>query len=213
MDPFETFARQVIAVAESIRRGQTSLLDYRLTEAYHQLQTLAASLDRRLDVDEILNRILTEKVTRVHELLRILSGPDIDLSHLREANTRVLSGMLAYRRPICVSRLDPIRLTKSLDRLRRLTESRLSCGRVEDLVHMTTTTPPDRSLIRSEESLTLAEVMRLGSSLPRQRPIPIHEVVASGDIDEFFRRFLCVLILISRGVIEYDPLSKTILRP
>ncbi len=206
MDPFETFARQVIAMAEAIRRGQTDALEYRLTDSYRQLQQLAASLDRQLNVDEILNSVLLSKVTRVQELLRILSS-------LRDTNTQTLASMLVYRRPVTVSRIDYVRLGGSLDRLIQLAVAHLR-PRTDYFTPTITSVHTGKLVLHSEDVLSLEEVERFGDSLSRQRPIPIHEVVAAArDIDEFFRRFLMILILISRGIVIYDPHTRTILRP
>ena len=77
MSDSESLAEQVFKMIQAVRSGEIDSLEFRLTDSYKELQKLAASIDHRIDIDEMLNEVLSAKVNRVQELARVLAAPDI----------------------------------------------------------------------------------------------------------------------------------------
>ncbi|MHA1944403.1 MAG: hypothetical protein ACW96M_08410, partial [Candidatus Thorarchaeota archaeon] len=71
MSENDSLAMRVFEMVHAVRSGEIDPLELRLTEAYKELQNLASKIDSRIDIDEMLNEILSTKVHRVQELARV----------------------------------------------------------------------------------------------------------------------------------------------
>ncbi|RLI56299.1 MAG: hypothetical protein DRP09_06705 [Candidatus Thorarchaeota archaeon] len=203
-------AEQVLAMAESIRTGKVDPLELRLTEAYQRLRELAAQVDSRLDIDEMLNEILGAKVSRVQELARILASPEVYVERVRELGVRELARMMVWHQPVVLESLDRTALDESLNRVVRLMEA-MSRERPEESIPESSGIPPDFSL-KSQRSVFLEDLERFLKGVPKETRVPFSELVFDEDPDTLLRNFLYVVVLISRGDLEYDPVSKMVLR-
>ena len=93
MSENESLAESVFNMVQAVRTGEIDPLELRLTQAYKDLQELAAKIDSRIDIDEMLNEILSAKVNRVQELARILAAPEIYVNRLKGLSMRNLAKM------------------------------------------------------------------------------------------------------------------------
>ncbi|NWF95504.1 MAG: hypothetical protein HXY34_05140 [Candidatus Thorarchaeota archaeon] len=200
----------VLELAESIRTGKTDALEYRLTEHYRALCESAACVDSRIDVDEVLNSILTAKVTRVEEIARVIGTPEVYVNRIKALSASQLAGLIAYRSPVVMHRLDREGLERSLERLTQLIDAH-GRPRPADPVPLMSGLPNDFKFT-SEESVFLADLEAFKKRIPKGMRLSVAEVVKSDDFDEFLRRFLFVIVLVARGMVDYDPVTKTLKR-
>lgn len=210
MDPVTALAKRIVVVAQSIRSGQIDPLEFKLTDSYKELQGLAARIDTRLDIDELLNEILANKVTRIEELARVLGTPEVMVERVRNMSSRQLAGLIAYRQPFIISRLDPSFLDTSLRHLTSVIEAQLQPRPQESVPEMGGL--PNDFRFETEDSVFIADLERFMKSIPSRKPTAIDKILSTNDFDEFLRRFLFIVILISRGMVSYDPRNRSLVR-
>ncbi|TFF84777.1 hypothetical protein EU524_00230, partial [Candidatus Thorarchaeota archaeon] len=123
MPTAQHLAERVLEVAEAIREGSLDPLEFRLTDAYQDLRDMAAGIDSRLDIDEMLNEILRLKVNRVEELARILASPEIYVKRIKGVPVRRLAKMMQLKQPVTFSHLEKEDLDESFTRIGKLLEA------------------------------------------------------------------------------------------
>ncbi len=210
MDPVTALAQRIVVAAQSIRSGEVDPLEFRLTESYRELQSLASRIDTRLDIDELLNEILTNKVTRIEELARVLGTPEVMVERVRNMSSRQLAGLIAYRQPVIISRLEPSFLDTSLRHLTSIIEAQLQPRPQERVPEMYGL--PNDFRFETEDSVFIADLERFVKSIPRRKAIAMDSILSTDDFDEFLRRFLFIVILISKGMVSYDPANRSLIR-
>ena len=102
MSENESLVRSVFNMVQAVRAGEIDPLDLKLTQAYKDLQELVAKIDNRIDIDEMLNEILGNKVNRVQELARILAAPEVYVSRLKQLSMRDLAKLMKPEQPVVI---------------------------------------------------------------------------------------------------------------
>ncbi len=197
-------------VVRAVEKGEMDPLDIGLSEAYHDLRALAADVKPKLDIDEMLNDLLGVKISRVQELARILSAPEIYVSRLKELKPRQVSKLIAYKQPLKMTRLSHSSLTESLSRVMQHLDA-LSRVATEEKIPELSGLPDDFKFV-SEDSVFLEDLRRYLKKIPRKKRIPIADIIDAKDFDLFLRHFLYIVVLISRGDVEYFRDENEILR-
>ncbi|MFQ5833269.1 MAG: hypothetical protein ACE5H4_11235 [Candidatus Thorarchaeota archaeon] len=210
MDQLETLALRVFKLAESVREGKVDPLDLKLTPEYKELQAMVAEVDKRLDIDELLNEILAAKISRVQELAKVLASPELYVNRLKGTKARELAKMMSYHHPMRVAHLDHEPLNRAFDRVSRFIDA-LSASPPEDNAPDTAGLP-ESYRFPTEDAVLLEDAELFGARIPKGQTVSLDELLNSESFDEFLRRFLYVVILVSRGVIEYDGSSRTVVR-
>ncbi|MEM4734791.1 MAG: hypothetical protein QXS20_03655 [Candidatus Thorarchaeota archaeon] len=205
------FARRVLDMADSIREGRADPLEYRLTESYRALRSMAMDLKMKLDLDELLNEILHRKVTRVQELVRLLETPGLVADRLRGMSTQELARHVYLTRPLEFQALDPVRMSSAYRHLTLLLEAR------KIPPHPPVAEPDETPVLaefplQSDSSVMLTDLEDFLVTIPRGIPVPLDSLITSDDFDKYLRSFLYVLILISRGELTYDPELRVLIR-
>lgn len=203
-------SKRVFKIAKKIQSGESSPLDIQLTEEYQELQVLVARVDARLDIDEMLNDILEAKISKVQELARVLTAPEVYVEKLKLIKTRRLGKLIAVYQPLVLSRLDPRTLTQSLDRVMEIIDA-ISQEPPEDQVPDMTDIPTEIHL-KSEDALFSEEMDEFERFLPVGEKILLSDLLETNDMDLFLRRFLFVIVLITKGSLVYFKESREILR-
>ena len=210
MSQLRELNQRVVKMADDIRRGELDPLELRLTEAYKELQQLAAQIDSRLDIDEMLNDILGTKVTRVQELARILAAPELYVSRLKSIGPIRLARLIRYRQPVIMASIQPAGLDRSLDRILRGID--LHSKRKPEEPLPTSVGVPEGFTFATEDSVFLEELDRFAHTLHKGRETKIDDLLATKDFDQFLKRFLFIVMLISRGIVSYDPVNRGLFR-
>jgi hypothetical protein len=210
MSELEELTRQVADIADSIRSGKTDPLSIRLTEPYQRLQQLAAKIDRRLDIDEMLNDALGSKVTRVQEMARVLGTPELYVDKLRSMSTKRLASLLRHAQAVKQTHVSLDSLDRSMERIMRMID--LHSQRLPDDVPPTMSGIPSDFVFASESSIFLEELSRFVASMQVGRAVRIDDLLTVEDLEEFLRRFLFVIVLISKGMVSYDARDRTVTR-
>ncbi|MHA2198931.1 MAG: hypothetical protein ACXABN_03585 [Candidatus Thorarchaeota archaeon] len=210
MSESEGLAEQVFKMVQAVRSGEIDPLEIRLTNAYKDLQELAAKIDSRIDIDEMLNEVLSTKVARVQELARVLAAPEIYVNRLKGKSTRELARLLTPCQPLTIDQLEHKALGQSLERIVHLIDA-LSREPTEDPVPKVSELPNGYAL-DTEDSVFLEDLERFLQKFGNGRVI-FDEIVESDEFDVFLKQFLYVVILVSRGQLNYDPETREVWRP
>ncbi|TFF94054.1 hypothetical protein EU546_05420 [Candidatus Thorarchaeota archaeon] len=203
-------ARRVLEMAEAIREKGEDPFAFRLTEEFQELRASAAEIDSRIDIDEMLNEILTLKVTRVQELAKILAAPEVYVNALETVKPLELAKMIEYNHPITTNTLSYGPLSRAFERVLHMIEA-LSAEPPEDPVPQLTGIPDD-FMFESEDSVFIKDLDEFLKEIPKGREVLIDEIIQHKDFEEFLRRFLLVVVLIARGRISYNADKRTIRR-
>lgn len=203
-------ANKILEIAEAVRTGEIDPLELRLTEAYRELRLLASKVEERVDIDEMLNEVLGAKVTRVEELARILAAPELYANIVKKTSPRALAKMIAYWHPLTIGHLDHGPMMRSMERLMEFIDQ-LAKEPPEEIV-------PDQQALdedyafATEDAVFLEDLELFAATLPEGKRVSLEEAIETKNIDEFLRRFLYVVVLISRGEVEYFLESKEIMK-
>jgi len=206
----EHFELRVLKLAESIRSGQTDPLEVKLTPEYKELQKMAAEIGKRLDIDEMLNEILGVKVSRVQELAKVLAAPELYVNRLKSIGSRELARMIAYHHPLRVSHLEPEPLERAFGRVKRLIDAMAMEPPPEKVPKIAQL--PNGYTFQAEDAVLLEDAERFLSTVQTGKAVSLDEIIVSDNLEEALRRFLFVVILISSGLVVYDPESRTVIR-
>jgi hypothetical protein len=207
----QTLAEKVYEIVQAAKAGEIDPLEIRLTESYRELQELAAQVDSRLDIDEMLNEVLGVKINRVQELARVLASPEVYVSRLKGISSKKLAKLLVVKQPFVVSRLEHESLEESLERVVQLIEA-LSKEPPEDSIPKMSKLPEGFAL-DTEDSVFMADLDKFLGTIPQDKKVVFDRIVDDNDFDNFLKHFLYVIILVSRGRLRYNPVTKEIWRP
>lgn len=201
---------RVFEMIQAARSGDIDPLELRLTEAYKELQELAAKIDSRIDIDEMLNEILSSKVNRVQELARVLAAPEIYVNKLKGRSSRELAKLLSPKQPVVIGHIEHSSLGTALERVVQIIDA-LSREPVEETIPKITDLPNGYAL-ETEESVFLEDLEKFLQTINNGR-ITFDELVMSNEFDIFLKQFLYVVILVSKGRLNYDPETREVWKP
>ncbi|MFX0056561.1 MAG: hypothetical protein ACFFAX_03150 [Promethearchaeota archaeon] len=210
MSEIKTFAENILRIAESVRSGKVDPLEIKLTPEYKRLQKLTAKVGARLDIDEMLNEVLGAKVNKVQELARVLAAPELYVAKLKTLSAKELAGLIVYHHPVGISHLDHSALDRSSNRIRQFID-KLGMEPPEEKVP-TIAPLPNGYTFPSEDAILMEDAQEFGASIPVGEKIPVDEIILDEDFEEFLRRFLYLVILISKGTLQYDINDRTVVR-
>ncbi|MFW9868347.1 MAG: hypothetical protein ACFFEL_01860 [Candidatus Thorarchaeota archaeon] len=205
-----SLAMRVFEMIQAARSGDIDPLELRLTEAYKELQELAAKIDSRIDIDEMLNEILSSKVNRVQELARVLAAPEIYVNKLKGRSSRELAKLLSPKQPVVIGHIEHSSLGTALERVVQIIDA-LSREPVEETIPKITDLPNGYAL-ETEESVFLEDLEKFLQTINNGR-ITFDELVMSNEFDIFLKQFLYVVILVSKGQLNYDPETREVWKP
>ena len=206
-----TLAEKVYQIVQTARSGDIDPLEIRLLEPYKELQALVERLDSRIDIDEMLNEILGSKVNRVQELARVLASPEVYVAKLKGKSTRQLAKLLVERQPVVIGHLEHDLLGGSLERVVQLIEA-LSKEPPEDKIPQMTPLPKSFAL-DTEDSVFIEDLDRFLKTIPLDGKVFFDNIVEDEEFDIFLKHFLYVIILVSKGRLLYNPITREIWRP
>ena len=202
MSKSKDLAEQVLAVAEAIREGEMNPLEFRLTQAYQDLRVMAAEIDSRIDIDEMLNEILGIKVSKVQELARILASPELYVERIKGMNSRQLAQLLVYKQPVTFSHLQKGTLDDAFTRIGNLLEAMTRESKQDEVPRISGI--PDGYAIETEDTVFLEDLRRFLESIPQGKKMDFGQLIEDQDFDMFLKRFLYLVVLISRGELGFD---------
>ena len=211
MNRTENLAESVFNMVQAVRSGEIDPLELHLTQAYKDLQKLAAKIDSRIDIDEMLNEILSTKVNRVQELARILAAPEIYVSRLKELSMKNLARLMTLKQPVVIGHLEQDSLDESLNRIITLIEA-MSKEPPDDPIPKTTTLPNGFAL-DTEDSVFLEDLESFLVAISERKKIKFDDLVMNEEFELFLKNFLYVVILVSKGQLHYDPITREIWKP
>ena len=206
-----SLAEKVYEIVKAAREGELDPLEIKLTEPYKELQELAEELDSRIDIDEMLNEVLGAKVNRVQELARVLASPEVYVARLKGKKTKQLAKLLVQKQPVVIGHLEHESLGGSLARVVQLIEA-LSKDPPEDKVPEMTPLPNGFAL-NTEDSVFMADLELFIENIPHQGKVIFDDLVEDEEFDMFLKNFLYVIILVSRGRLLYNPVTREVWRP
>jgi hypothetical protein len=210
MSESESLAEQVFKMVLAVRSGEIDPLEVRLTEPYKELQELAAKIDSRIDIDEMLNEVLGTKVNRVQELARVLSAPEIYVNRLKGKSARDLAKLLTPRQPLALTQLEHSVLGQSLERVVHLIDAMSQEPPVDPVPKVAEL--PNGYALDTEDSVFLEDLERFLQTFGNGR-VSFDDIVKNDEFDVFLKQFLYVVILVSRGQLNYDPETREVWRP
>ena len=211
MSENESLAESVFSMVQAVRAGEIDPLELRLTQAYRDLQELAAKIDSRIDIDEMLNEILSTKVNRVQELARIIAAPEIYVSRLKELSMRDLAKMTTMKQPVVIGHLEQDSLGDALNRVVALIDA-MSREPPEDPIPKITSLP-DGFALDTEDAVFLEDLEKFLTTIPNGDKTKFEDLVMDDEFELFLKHFLYVVILVSRGQLRYNPETREVWRP
>lgn len=206
----QDLAQEVLSILQTIRTGDMDPLDYHLVHAYRKLQELILDTEDKLQIDEMLNEVLGSKVLRIQELARILSSPELYVEKLKTFNTKQLAKLCVYNRPVALHHLDHNSMTRSLHKVTSLIDSLQKVIPEEDMLR-TSTLPTDFTFY-SEDPLLIENLKKFVSTFPKRKSVRMEELLNCLEFEEFLRRFLYIVLIISKGMAEYNPNTRELRR-
>jgi hypothetical protein len=207
---YDDLGREVLTILETVRIGEVDPLDYQLVNAYRKLQELIIETEDKLRIDEMLNEVLGSKILRIQELARILTSPELFVEKLKLFRTKKLAKLATYRNPVVLRHFNYDSLSKSLQKVTSLIDS-LHKSIPEEQIPETSTLPPD-FVFQSEDPLLIENLKRFVSTLPKRKSVRIEQILDCLEFEEFLRRFLYVILVIDKGMVEYNPQARELRR-
>ena len=202
MGDIDELEKTVLKLFSQIETGKQNPLSINLKKSYINLRELEATVARKIVVDGTLNTLLENKTSRIQELARILASPEVYVNRVRMLKPMDLAKLISYRQPVTYSHLDVSRMQESFSRIQDMMAARKESMLKEEQVP-SITEPKDKTM-EMEDSVTLEDLNQFLKRIPENQQIGLEELLASPSKDEFLRRFLYVVLLISRGRLEYD---------
>ncbi|TFG29097.1 hypothetical protein EU528_10155 [Candidatus Thorarchaeota archaeon] len=206
-----SLAEKVYEIVQAARSGEIDPLELRLTASYRELQELVEQLDSRLDIDEMLNEVLGAKVNRVQELARVLASPEVYVARLKGKSTKSLARLLVQKQPVTIGHLEHTSLGGSLARVVQLIEALSKEPPVDKIPEMTPL--PDGFTLDTEDSVFMEDLERFLKTIPMDGKVIFDNIVESDEFDVFLKHFLYIIILVSRGRLLYNPVTRELWRP
>ncbi|TFG28850.1 hypothetical protein EU527_16705 [Candidatus Thorarchaeota archaeon] len=211
MNDISTLAEKVYDIVRAVRSGNIDPLELRLTDSYRELQELVAELDNRIDIDEMLNEVLGAKVNRVQELARVLASPEIYVARLKGKSTRDLAKLLRVRQPVIFNDLEYDSLNGSLERVMQLIDA-LSREPQEENIPKSIGLP-NGFVLETEDAVFMEDIDAFLDSIPYDGKVIFDDIVEDKEFDVFLKNFLYIIILVSRGRLHYNPVTRQLWRP
>ena len=202
MKTIEELSHEVLSIAEAIRSGEADPIDFQLSKPYRDLKEVIAEVESRVDVDEILNEVLGTKVDRVQELARVLAAPELYVSKLKEINPRRLGAMVRYFQPVVLTRLNHESLERSKERIDKLMDAMTREHPADPIPTMSGI--PNDFRFETEDSIFLGDLWTFADTIKKGAKFSVDDVIMSEDFDAFLKKFLYIVILVSKGVLSYD---------
>jgi hypothetical protein len=206
-----SLAVRVYQIVQAARSGDIDPLELQLSEPYRELKELVAKIDSRLDIDEMLNEILGVKVNRIQELARVLASPEVYVARLKGKSTRELAKFLTRRQPVVISHLERASLNGSLERIVQFIDA-MSREPPLDQVPKITGLPSDFTL-ETEDAVFIEDLERFLAMIPLDGKVLFDNIVEADEFDRFLKHFLYIIILVSRGRLLYNPVTRELWRP
>jgi len=211
MNEKASLAERVFELVQAIRSSQIDPLELRLTDSYRELQELVADVDNRIDIDEMLNEVLGVKVTKVQELARVLASPEVYIAKLRGKSAKSLAKLLKVKQPVIINRFEQGALSSSLDRIIQLIDS--MSKEYPDEVAPKTSDLPNGFALQTEDAVFLEDLERFIETIPFDGKVIFDDIVESKEFEVFLKNFLYIIILVSRGRLHYNPITRQLWRP
>ncbi|MHA1928622.1 MAG: hypothetical protein ACTSV2_08615 [Candidatus Thorarchaeota archaeon] len=202
MSSTKDLAERVLKIIESIDSKDKDPLEFRLSKTYQELRDLTADVDSRIDIDVMLNEVLSTKISRIQELARVLAAPELYVSRLEGMNIRELGKLICYRHPVKLTRLEHSELTQSMERITQLHEA-MTKERAADQVPEMSGLPNDY-VFATEDAIFLEDLAAFAKDIPMNELLPIDDIISDDEFEVFLKKFLYVVVLISKGVLIYD---------
>jgi hypothetical protein len=206
-----SLAMRVYQIVQAARSGEIDPLELQLSESYRELKELVAKIDSRLDIDEMLNEILGVKVNRIQELARVLASPEVYVARLRGKSTRNLAKLLTQKQPVVISHLERSSLNGSLERIVQFIDA-MSREPPQDQVPKMTGLP-NGFTIETEDAVFIEDLEKFLEMIPLEGKVIFDDIVEADDFDRFLKHFLYIIILVSRGRLLYNPLTRQLWKP
>jgi hypothetical protein len=206
----DNLAMRVFNMVQAVRSGDIDPLELKLTEAYKNLQELASKIEIRIDIDEMLNEVLSSKVIRVQELARVLAAPEIYVNRLKGQSTRDLAKLLTPKQPVIIGHLEHTSLGTALDRVVQLIDAMARKPPVDPIPK--TTNLPDGYTLETEDSVFLEDLEKFLQTINNGKT-KFDDLIESDEFDVFLMQFLYVVILVSKGRLSYNPETREISKP
>ncbi|TFG32437.1 hypothetical protein EU527_10170 [Candidatus Thorarchaeota archaeon] len=211
MNRNDNLTERVYEIVQAVRSGNIDPLELRLTDSYKELQELIAELDNRIDIDEMLNEVLGVKVSRVQELARVLASPEIYVARLKGKSTRDLAKLLSVRQPVIFNHLEHDSLNGSLERIVQLIDA-MSREPPEEIVPDTSGLPNGFAL-ETEDAVFMEDIEKFLESIPFKGKVIFDDIVENKEFDVFLKNFLYIIILVSRGQLHFNPVTRQLWKP
>jgi hypothetical protein len=206
----ETLLKRVKSLLAEIEKSDSDPLALMLAKEYKELQALEERVETRLDIDEMLNEVLEVKVTKVQELARLLTSPEMYVSKLKSLDARSLARLMLYNRPLILEKIHVRDLMESLDRVSQHIDA-LHRELPEEKIPSITKVPDDYEF-ESEDAVFLEDLRKFAKSIKKGKSISLDDLVTADEFEESLLRFLYTVILISKGVLQYNPEKREIER-
>jgi hypothetical protein len=206
-----SLAERVFEIVRIARSGEVDPLELRLTDSYRELKELVAQIDSRLDIDEMLNEVLSAKVNRVQELARVLASPEIYVSRLKQMASRDLAKLMTKRQPLVINHLERDTLNESLERIVQFIDA-MSREPQEDTAPSISAIP-NGFAFETEDAVFFEDIEQFLSTIPLDGKVIFDNVIESDEFDLFLKHFLYVIILVSQGRLVYNPATRQLWRP
>jgi hypothetical protein len=207
----KSLAARVYEIVQAARSGEIDPLELRLTDSYRELKELAARIDSRLDIDEMLNEVLGAKVDRVQELARVLASPEVYVARLKEKSMRDIARLLVQKQPVVIGHLERPSLNESLDRIVQFIDA-LTREAPQDKVPKMSGLPNGFTL-ETEDTVFMEDLEKFLARIPQDGKSIFDEIIESTEFDVFLKHFLYVIILVSQGRLLYNPATRELRRP
>jgi len=158
----------------------------------------------------MLNEVLGSKVTRVQEMTRVLTTPELYVDRIRSMSAKKLSTLMCYAQPVTLTHISLESLDRSMDRIMKMID--LHSQQVPEDIPPKMSGIPDDFVFATENSVFLEELNRFVAAMSIGEPVGIDDLLDVDDLEELLRRFLFVIVLISKGMVSYDPKNRSVTR-
>ncbi|RDE12762.1 MAG: hypothetical protein C4K47_07280 [Candidatus Thorarchaeota archaeon] len=143
-------------------------------------------------------------------MARVVATPELYVDKLRLLSAKKLATLFRSSQPVRQMHISPDSLDKSMERIMKMID--LHSQRPPDEIPPMMSGVPDDFVFASESSIFIEELNRFVTTVPVGRALRIDELLAVEDLEEFLRRFLFLIVLISKGMLSYDPKTRTVTR-
>lgn len=158
----------------------------------------------------MLNEALGFKVTRVQEMTRVMATPELYVDKLRSMSAKKLATLFCSTQPVKLTHISLDSLDRAMERIMKMIDLH-SQPAPEDIPPKMSGVPDD-FVFASENSIFMEELDRFVATMPIGQALRIDDLLTVEDIDELLRRFLFIIVLISKGMVGYDSQTRCVTR-